>query len=103
MRDDGPITELFRSGPGRPFTLSEIQVVETFAGQAVIAIEDARLFAALQEANSQLEEASRYKSQPVVGAQNSAGNQAARSWRCGRPATTVRTRIGPMVPRRADR
>ncbi len=39
----------------------------------------------------------------AVGAQNPAGNQAARSWRCSRPAATVRTRIGPMVRRTADR
>ena len=51
-----------RDGP-RPFSAEQIALLETFADQAVIAIENARLFEELQEANAQLAEASQHKSQ----------------------------------------
>src|SRR5262249_28067247 len=47
----------------RPYTESQIKLIEIFADQAAIAIENARLFEAFQEANAQLTEASRHKSQ----------------------------------------
>ena len=46
----------------RPFIQSDVFLAQTFADQAVIAIENARLFEALQEANQQLAEASHHKS-----------------------------------------
>ena len=63
MRDDVAIGSLNVSrGEVRPFTEAEIALLQTFADQAVIAIENARLFEELQEANRQLGEASQHKS-----------------------------------------
>jgi signal transduction histidine kinase len=47
----------------RPFTDKQIDLVTTFADQAVIAIENVRLFEEIQEKSRQLEEASKHKSQ----------------------------------------
>jgi signal transduction histidine kinase len=47
----------------RPFTDKQIELATTFADQAVIAIENVRLFDEIQDKSRQLEEASRHKSQ----------------------------------------
>jgi signal transduction histidine kinase len=47
----------------RPFTDKQIKLVQTFADQAVIAIENVRLFEEIQDKNRQLAVASQHKSQ----------------------------------------
>src|SRR5262249_27768454 len=50
----------------RPFTDKQIELVQTFADQAAIAIENVRLFDEIQDKNRQLQEASEHKSQFVA-------------------------------------
>jgi signal transduction histidine kinase len=49
----------------KPFAEKQVQLVGTFADQAVIAIENVRLFEEIQDKNRQLQQASEYKSQFV--------------------------------------
>ena len=58
LRDDSAIGAiiLWRTEP-RPFGDTQIELVRTFADQAVIAIENVRLFAALQQRNAEVTEA----------------------------------------------
>jgi signal transduction histidine kinase len=64
MREGIPIgvLGLTRLEP-RPFTDKQIELMSTFADQAVIAIENVRLFDEIQDKSRQLEEASQHKSQ----------------------------------------
>src|SRR5207237_7026980 len=50
----------------RPFTEKQINLGATVADQAVIAIENVRLFEEIQDKNRQLQQASEYKSQFVA-------------------------------------
>jgi len=64
LREGTPIGVLMVNRPVvRPFTDKQIELVETFADQAVIAIENVRLFDEIQDKSRQLALASEHKSQ----------------------------------------
>jgi signal transduction histidine kinase len=64
LREGVPIGVInIRRTEVRPFTDKQIALLKTFADQAVIAIENVRLFQEIQEKNELLETANRHKSQ----------------------------------------
>jgi GAF domain-containing protein len=66
LREGKPIGMLGLSrSQVRPFTDNQTKLLSTFADQAVIAIENARLFDEIQDKNRQLQMASEHKSQFV--------------------------------------
>ncbi|HYX62862.1 MAG TPA: GAF domain-containing protein, partial [Burkholderiales bacterium] len=65
LREGVPIgvLALSRAGEPKPFTDKQVALVTMFADQAVIAIENVRLFNEIQEKSAQLEVANRHKSE----------------------------------------
>jgi len=64
QRDGSPIgVMILERSTVRPFADKQIELVATFADQAVIAIENVRLFDEIQDKSRQLAEASQHKSQ----------------------------------------
>ena len=64
FREGVPIGAIYvRRSEVRPFTDKQVESLETFANQAVIAIENVRLFEELADKSHQLEAASRHKSE----------------------------------------
>ena len=64
----------------RAFTDKQVELVTTFADQAVIAIENVRLFDEIQDKSRQLEEASQHKSQFLANMSHERARRSMPSW-----------------------
>jgi GAF domain-containing protein len=78
-----------------PFDQREIELAQTFADQAVIAIENVRLFDEIQDKSHQLEEASRHKSQFLANMAAHTGKSPTTARRLSMRPTWLRTRFQP--------
>jgi len=100
IREDDAIglVELMRAGV-REFTPSDIRLLRTFADQAVIAIENARLFNELQERNREITEALHREeaTSEILGLISSAPEDLERTLQALTDACTRLTGMGSMI------